>query len=94
MINKTAVEYFLNFSKGEWPLRPNYGLDLKKKLFEEIGNIDDIKNFVKNEIESFFKINVDVEIDKIEKNSIKINITLYDDKFDDGTNNMNIFLNY
>jgi len=94
MINKTAVEYYLNFSKGEWPLRPNHGLDLKKRLFEGIEDVNDIKNFIKNEIETFFKINVDVEIDKIERNSIKINITLYDDKFNDGTSNMSVFLNY
>jgi len=78
-IKSNIINFFLT-NQGERFMNPQFGSNLRKKLFELItaGEIDEIKNFVEYSLSTYFKnikiINVTVS-EQLNTNSIFISVS-------------------
>jgi len=74
MLNKESLKLFLSIKKGEWPLRPDFGLG--NYIFEPIDEAQ-LAELIKQDIEKYFNVNVSVTAERTEYNSIYIKIHYY-----------------
>lgn len=71
---REALRLFLSVRKGEWPLRPDYGLSIL--TFENL-NSDQIAMIVADDIKKYFNTDVTVTATSIDYNSYKLHVRCY-----------------